>query len=261
MEKLLRYTAKNAADLYFRQADLWGVYYDLRMRLVREFSLAPPVARASACELLGLKIGNANKAKNTLMATAEIESANGPHKDFKPNLDLSDDRVSAFVGALPQRLREWQSSKESAPLVSGGNARGGVGLSGKTAHLIESAVPPGPAVEREPLGGSYEALIAATADRNSTFRSDIDWVYRYRLTPVGQIPADSAPSPGAVALLQWVKSNPANITLFYTQLLPKALPKGELEETTRHFDDGRDLTGLLNDAYALAPGETEPVAA
>ena len=64
------------------------------------------------------------------------------------------------------------------------------------------------------------------------------FVFEHVSVPAAEIEASAVPSRGAVGLLKWVQSAPANQTAFYATIWMKLMPtKSQLDAEARYSDD------------------------
>lgn len=130
----------------------------------------------------------------------------------------------------PQRIKEALTairSNEAVPNIDGENPDDPRGVS--------------------VLRSMAEELAVMARGRKSSIREVYSWIFENAKVPWDALVAEDVPSPGAIGLLQWVKSSAANLGKFYSDMHPKLAPsRSQLEAADRFTDDGRDLSDLID---------------
>jgi hypothetical protein len=105
-------------------------------------------------------------------------------------------------------------------------------------------------------GDPYKRLILAAPEGNCSEREAAQFVFEYAACEPAEIPDSAVPSKGAVGLLKWLKSSPANCTAFYATIWPKLMPtKSQLDAEARYSDDGVRSLELLSQLESVLDGE------
>lgn len=102
-----------------------------------------------------------------------------------------------------------------------------------------------------------ELVSGVDRSRQAGIRQIAEWVFNHHLVPLHEIAADDVPSMGALSLLKWVRSSPANYSEFIRSIWSKMLPtRSQIETEGRFADDGRKQFSLLSEFEAsLLEGE------
>ena len=107
-------------------------------------------------------------------------------------------------------------------------------------------------------GDPYKRLILAAPEGNCSEREAAQFVFEYAACEPAEIPDSAVPSTGAVGLLKWLKSSPANCTAFYATIWPKLMPtKSQLDAEARYSDDGVRSLELLSQLESVLDGNEE----
>jgi len=86
---------------------------------------------------------------------------------------------------------------------------------------------------------------ADAANTDLRQRAVAEWVFEHAQVDLAAIEAADVPSCGALGLLVWVQTSPANYGAFLSQIWSKLLPtRQQIEQTNRYTDDGRGLEQL-----------------
>lgn len=137
------------------------------------------------------------------------------------------------------RIREKQKSEGETPAVA----------SAKALMVVDTQKKP---------GDPYKRLILAAPEGNCSEREAAQFVFEYAACEPAEIPESAVPSKGAVGLLKWLKTSPANCTAFYATIWPKLMPtKSQLDAEARYSDDGVRSLDLLSELESMLDGNSE----
>ncbi len=115
-------------------------------------------------------------------------------------------------------------------------------------------------VERpHPKGGDpYKRLVLSVPQGHCSEREAAQFVFEHVSVPAAEIEVSAVPSRGAVGLLKWVQSSPANQTAFYATIWMKLMPtKSQLDAEARYSDDGIRSIELLDRLEQMLGDEEE----
>ncbi|QDP55766.1 MAG: hypothetical protein Unbinned2706contig1001_27 [Prokaryotic dsDNA virus sp.] len=107
-------------------------------------------------------------------------------------------------------------------------------------------------------GDPYKRLVQAVPQGHCSEREAAQFVFEHVSVPAAEIEASAVPSRGAVGLLKWVQSSPANQTAFYATIWMKLMPtKSQLDAEARYSDDGIRSIELLDRLEQMLGDEEE----
>lgn len=107
-------------------------------------------------------------------------------------------------------------------------------------------------------GDPYKRLVLAVPQGHCSEREAAQFVFEHVSVPAAEIEASAVPSRGAVGLLKWVQSSPANQTAFYATIWMKLMPtKSQLDAEARYSDDGIRSIELLDRLEQMLGDEEE----
>lgn len=122
-----------------------------------------------------------------------------------------------------------------------------------------------PAMREQELGEEGAAQLSRLKDwlvSKSVFEgkadvdilTEIEWVRNH--IPIADVQARDAPSPGAWAMLYYVRSDPDGARQFWTQINTKLIPsRSQLQKDAAFKDDGRDVDEMLLAELRRAAGD------
>ena len=107
-------------------------------------------------------------------------------------------------------------------------------------------------------GDPYKRLVLSVPPGHCSEREAAQFVFEHVSVPAAEIEVSAVPSRGAVGLLKWVQSSPANQTAFYATIWMKLMPtKSQLDAEARYSDDGIRSIELLDRLEQMLGDEEE----
>ncbi len=107
-------------------------------------------------------------------------------------------------------------------------------------------------------GDPYKRLVLSVPPGHCSEREAAQFVFEHVSVPAAEIEPSAVPSRGAVGLLKWVQSAPANQTAFYATIWMKLMPtKSQLDAEARYSDDGIRSIELLDRLEQMLGDEEE----